>query len=129
VDKAVSDYLGLLWRHTLESLVRQRGQAAIDGLPFRIVITVLAIWKPYAEEKMRQTAERAGILDPRIAGKTNLEFVTEPEAAAMATLQDYRSLMKVGTYRSRLFRLARRQHKSAMSSLYVMLVCKTIPPV
>lgn len=35
---------------------------------------------------MRQAAERASILDNRLAGATSLKFISEPEAAAISIL-------------------------------------------
>jgi molecular chaperone DnaK (HSP70) len=89
-EEAVADYLSLLWDHTLSSMKRVRGASAIEGLPFKVVLTVPAIWKPYAHEKMREAAHAAGILNHRPCGKTTLKLVSEPEAAALATLNEFR---------------------------------------
>lgn len=37
---------------------------------------------------MREAVERAGMLGKRIAGETQLSFISEPEAAALATLSE-----------------------------------------
>jgi molecular chaperone DnaK (HSP70) len=89
-ERAVADYLARLWQHTLASMKRSRGALAVDGLPFKVVLTVPAIWKPYAHEKMRAAAQAAGILDRRSAGDTTFKLVSEPEAAALATLNEFR---------------------------------------
>jgi molecular chaperone DnaK (HSP70) len=88
---AVADYLRVLWEHAISSIKRDRGHRAVDGLPFKVVITIPAVWPPYAERKMREAAQRAGILQSRPCGPTTLDLVSEPEAAALATLREFQS--------------------------------------
>jgi hypothetical protein len=40
---------------------------------------------------MREAAKRAGILERRLAGETILQFVSEPEAAALASFEDFKN--------------------------------------
>ncbi|OCK99574.1 actin-like ATPase domain-containing protein [Cenococcum geophilum 1.58] len=87
---AVGDYLRELWKHTIESIEREFGQSAVRGLPFRVVVTVPAIWKPYAQQRTREAVHKAGILKGRLCGETILHLVPEPEAAALATLAEFR---------------------------------------
>lgn len=86
----VADYLQLLWTHAIEDITRDRGEAAVKGSAFKVWITVPAIWKEDACDQMRQAAGNAGILKPRTAGATTLDLVAEPEAAALAVLDDYK---------------------------------------
>ncbi|KAK7927290.1 hypothetical protein PG985_004288 [Apiospora marii] len=79
----IADYLRKIWQHTLSEI---SVQVDIDALPLRVAITVPAIWPQYAREKMKAAAQRAGILEYRPIGKTVLQLVEEPEAAALATL-------------------------------------------
>jgi hypothetical protein len=46
---------------------------------------------------MKQAARVSGILDDRSCGETTLRFISEPEAAALATIKDLskRSTIKV----------------------------------
>lgn len=53
-------------------------------------MTVPAIWQEDARRRMRQAVKVAGILEHRHAGETTLSLVAEPEAAAMAVLDDFR---------------------------------------
>ncbi|KAI0393505.1 hypothetical protein F5Y17DRAFT_466864 [Xylariaceae sp. FL0594] len=71
----VADYLRHLWTHDF-----------LEALPIQIIITVPAIWKGYARQAMRDAAARAGLLDTRLAGATELTLAPEPEVAALATL-------------------------------------------
>ncbi|KAG6041415.1 hypothetical protein E4U41_004513 [Claviceps citrina] len=84
----VSKYLQLLWNHAINNI-----EIAFDGdsmakCRFDVVMTLPAIWPPYAQQRMKQAAEMAGILEQRPCGTTLLRFVSEPEAAALSTLGD-----------------------------------------
>lgn len=82
----VADYLRALWGHVLDTITKSRGDSVVEAFTFHVVITVPAIWKPYARQAMQTAAEKAGITCSRPAGPTTLSFVPEPEAAALATL-------------------------------------------
>jgi hypothetical protein len=90
-QQAVSDYLRFLWKHVIASIEQDMGEIAVGGTPFRVVLTVPAVWTTKAVKRMRQAAVDAGILANRLAGETTLHFVSEPEAAALATFQDLKS--------------------------------------
>ncbi|UPL00624.1 hypothetical protein LCI18_011558 [Fusarium solani-melongenae] len=90
-ENVVAIFLSKLWEHTLAQL----GTKMLDGLPFKVAITVPAIWPPYAEEAMRRAAAAAGILEYRHAGDTTLELIQEPEAAALSILLERRSLPEI----------------------------------
>jgi hypothetical protein len=90
-ENVVAIFLSKLWEHTLAQL----GTKMLDGLPFKVAITVPAIWPPYAEEAMRRAAQAAGILEYRHAGDTTLELIQEPEAAALSILLERRSLPEI----------------------------------
>ncbi len=92
----VADYLRLLWEHVIDTICRDRGTAAVEGMKFHVVLTVPAIWQGYARQRMEDAVAQAGILDARVAGKTELSFVTEPEAAALATLYNNPNPCKKG---------------------------------
>ncbi|KAI3333754.1 hypothetical protein F4824DRAFT_490685 [Ustulina deusta] len=84
----IGDYLKVLWDHALTQIQNAKGQALIDGMPFEVVVTVPAIWTDYSRCRMREAAGLAGILKDRIAGRTTLSFISEPEAAAIATMPE-----------------------------------------
>ncbi|EXA52290.1 hypothetical protein FOVG_00635 [Fusarium oxysporum f. sp. pisi HDV247] len=87
-----------IWDHSVESIRRAIGDGVMKRSKFQVVITLPAIWPPYAQQRMKMAAKQAGILDPRLAGPTTLRFVSEPEAAALATIKDLskRSSIKAG---------------------------------
>ncbi|KAF5866505.1 hypothetical protein ETB97_011390 [Aspergillus alliaceus] len=84
----ISEYLRLLWAHTIQSISKSRGEELVEVLRFHVVITVPAIWQGYARQGMQEAVKKAGILAHRPAGETKLTFVPEPEAAALATLSE-----------------------------------------
>jgi hypothetical protein len=89
--QVISDYLYFLWSHTIKNIQQDMGDSAVDGTPFRVVITVPAVWNHKAIARMKRAALKSGILDQRLCGETILHFVSEPEAAALATFDDMKS--------------------------------------
>ncbi|KAI0018559.1 hypothetical protein F4780DRAFT_781247 [Xylariomycetidae sp. FL0641] len=87
VVQLIADYLRKLWEHALTEISKNIG-ASIDQLPLKVAITIPAIWPQYAREKMKHAAHDAGICRWRNAGRTQLDLVEEPEAAALGTLFD-----------------------------------------
>jgi len=78
--EVVADYLRLLWEYTTEDIRKfHPDYAAIFAM--RVVLTVPAIWSPAAKDKTLQAARLAGMPD-------GIKLVTEPEAAALATLKE-----------------------------------------
>ncbi|KAL8668801.1 MAG: hypothetical protein Q9168_006582 [Polycauliona sp. 1 TL-2023] len=84
VDKkaheVVADYLKLLWEYTLDD-IQKFHPTFREIFALRIVLTVPAMWSPAAKDKTLQAALLAGMPSP-------IRLVTEPEAAALATLKD-----------------------------------------
>ena len=101
LGKSPTDLVGLflkqLWSHTLAAVHRALGTDLMDSCRFRVVVTLPAIWPHYAQQRMKKAAMIAGIMVERGCGPTVLKFISEPEAAAMATLKDMskRSTVKV----------------------------------
>ena len=79
-QEVVADYLKLLWQYTLDD-IRKFHPTFESIFALRVVLTVPAIWSPAAKEKTKQAAHLAGMPDA-------IKLVTEPEAAALATLKD-----------------------------------------
>ncbi|PON21805.1 hypothetical protein TGAM01_v209392 [Trichoderma gamsii] len=87
VVDVISDYLRQLWKHSIINIRRAIGGQLVDLCRFKVVATIPAIWPIYAQIRMHEAIEKAGILSTRNAGQTILEFLPEPEAAALATLR------------------------------------------
>jgi hypothetical protein len=86
VEEVTADYLKRLWEYALHQI--RRDISTIDGMPFRIVLGMPANWPLDAQEKMRRAAVKAGMLSRRAGLDTVLEFVAEPEAAAIASFYE-----------------------------------------
>ncbi|KAH0499383.1 hypothetical protein TgHK011_006583 [Trichoderma gracile] len=84
----IGDYLRELWKYSLSFIERAEGASMVQLSAFRVVVTLPAIWPAYAQFRMKEAIEKAGILGPRGVADTTLEFISEPEAAALATLKD-----------------------------------------
>lgn len=84
----ISDYLRELWKHSIINIRRAIGGQLVDISRFRIVATIPAIWPAYAQLRMFEAINKADILKARTAGETILEFLSEPEAAALATIKN-----------------------------------------
>ncbi|KAK4211458.1 hypothetical protein QBC37DRAFT_446139 [Rhypophila decipiens] len=91
----VGMFLKRLWEHTYAQL---KTIVPVDSMPLRVAITVPAIWPAHAQAAMREAAAIAGITKPRAIGKTRLDLVQEPEAAALSSLLERNDLsdMKEG---------------------------------
>jgi hypothetical protein len=77
----VADYLRLLWGYTMKDIEQRQGPDFRDIFDLRVVMSVPAMWSPAAKDKTLQAAKQAGLGD-------DIRLVTEPEAAALATLKD-----------------------------------------
>lgn len=101
----IACFVGHLWNHTIASISSSIGAELLAKCKFRVVITVPAIWTPKAHMRMRKAAEMSGILAKRSCGDTKLSLISEPEAAALATMKDFsrRSTIKVKHLPSSVF--------------------------
>ena len=84
VDKTaqgvVADYLRLLWGYTLDD-IRKFYPDFQEIFTLRVVLTVPAVWSHAAKDRTSQAARIAGLPE-------DITLVTEPEAAALATLKE-----------------------------------------
>ncbi|EPS39071.1 hypothetical protein H072_7151 [Dactylellina haptotyla CBS 200.50] len=79
LEEVISDYLGWLWLRGKEDIARKQGHDFESRFDLRVILTVPAAWKPIAKDRTLRAAKRAGLPD-------DIHLVTEPEAAALATL-------------------------------------------
>ncbi|KAI5807165.1 hypothetical protein EDC01DRAFT_781954 [Geopyxis carbonaria] len=76
------DFLNALYRHTIETLWRQNGDAVMAGTKVDFVLTVPAVWSEAAKSRTRRAAEEAGM-----GGEHGLLLLSEPEAAAIYSIK------------------------------------------
>jgi hypothetical protein len=85
----IAEYLRLLWDHCEQRIADTISHNFVYKYArFHFVITVPAIWPQYARVRMKDAAKMAGLLDDRLTGTPQLDIISEPEAAALATLRD-----------------------------------------
>jgi molecular chaperone DnaK (HSP70) len=84
-------FLRHLWNHATQHITETVSRNLVNFSKFHIVITLPAIWPDYARNRMKEAASIAGMLAKRSAGETELSFISEPEAAALATLAEMES--------------------------------------
>lgn len=84
-EDVIADFLEQLWKYTQED-IRKRVEGLEDddwesSMDVDVILTVPAMWSHAARAKTLRAAIAAGL--PK-----DLQLVTEPEAAALATLRD-----------------------------------------
>ncbi|GAB1319160.1 Actin-like ATPase domain-containing protein [Madurella fahalii] len=96
--EVIAVFLRHLWNHCIQRITATVSRNLVNYSKFHIVMTLPAIWPEYARGRMKEAASQAGMLAERIAGETVLTFLSEPEAATLATLSDMdgRSDVKAG---------------------------------
>ncbi|KAF2460238.1 hypothetical protein BDY21DRAFT_280700 [Lineolata rhizophorae] len=82
VADAVSDYLTMVYGHTMDTLTRRYGETFMSMTKVEFVLTVPAVWSDAAKASTLQAAERAGM-----GNRHDLRLISEPEAAAVYTLK------------------------------------------
>ncbi|KAM3543706.1 hypothetical protein ARSEF1564_003366 [Beauveria bassiana] len=88
----VACFLRSLWKHCMENITRALGSSEVVNCKIHIVMTVPAIWPHYVQARMKSAAELAGMLQRTGTSSAlrtpTLEFLSEPEAAALAALAE-----------------------------------------
>lgn len=81
-EEVVTDYLREIWTYTKADIRRRVDEEDWQTTyKVRIILTVPAMWSHAAKDKTLKAARAAGLPD-------SIRLVTEPEAAALATLAD-----------------------------------------
>ena len=82
VMDAVSDYLSMIHRHTMETLSKRYGETFMSMTKVQFVLTTPAVWSDGAKDATLKAAEKAGM-----GSKGEVRLISEPEAAAVYTLK------------------------------------------
>ncbi|KAI7782498.1 actin-like atpase domain-containing protein [Diaporthe eres] len=94
--KVISIFLKRMFEHAVKNLKIEMGAETVDSSRFHVVFTVPAIWPESARRHMKKAVDHSGILKPRPIGQTTHDYISEPEAAALATLADFNGLPNEG---------------------------------
>ncbi|KAI0849945.1 hypothetical protein F5Y00DRAFT_252593 [Daldinia vernicosa] len=88
--QVVADFLGKIFEYVVVYMGQEKGDDFVEKKPFHVIITVPAIWRGGPLQRMREALKLSGILRSRRnqVPQTTYRFVTEPEAAALATVPE-----------------------------------------
>ncbi len=118
--EAITIFLRHLWNHAIQHIMKSVSRNLVNYSKFHIVVPLPAIWPAYARGRMREAAKQAGMLAQRLAGETELTFIAEPEAAALATLADMKDRcdikVRVAVYCSLTLLTSAQCHRLAIPS-------------
>ncbi|KAM0346115.1 hypothetical protein ACHAPU_005884 [Fusarium lateritium] len=83
-----ADYLSKIWDHSYPQIEAAEGDQFTDLYPLHFVVTLPAIWPVYVRKRMTEAMQLAGLLSLTSVGDTKISFISEPEAAALTSLNE-----------------------------------------
>ncbi|KAF5669821.1 Hsp70 chaperone protein [Fusarium heterosporum] len=83
-----ADYLSKIWDHSHPQIAAAEGDRFTDLYPLHFVVTLPAIWPVYVRKRMTEAMQLAGLLSLTSDGDTKISFISEPEAAALTSLNE-----------------------------------------
>ncbi|KAH7396593.1 Hsp70 family protein [Phaeosphaeria sp. MPI-PUGE-AT-0046c] len=86
----IANFLSHVKEQLIKNLDRQYGQAVWRTLPITLVVTVPAVWSDAAKDSTLQAVRNAGFQQLSFPMLKRTILVTEPEAAAIYTIQSLR---------------------------------------
>ncbi|CAA9962602.1 hypothetical protein P3342_002299 [Pyrenophora teres f. teres] len=86
----ITDYLKHIKAHLLKNLDIQYGKGLWTTLPITLVVTVPAVWSDAAKNATLQAVNKAGFNNTKLPQLKRTVLTTEPEAAAIYTIQSLR---------------------------------------
>lgn len=88
--QVVSDFLAEVKVHLVKNLDRRYGRELWKTLPITLVVTVPAVWSDAAEDRTLDAVRQAGFNNSGFPQLKRVVTITEPEAAAIYTIQSLR---------------------------------------
>lgn len=86
----IADFLSHVKGQLVKNLDRQYGKAVWTTLPITLVVTVPAVWSDAAKDLTLQAVRQAGFNERALPTLKRTVLTTEPEAAAIYTIQSLR---------------------------------------
>ncbi|KAL6707742.1 hypothetical protein ACN47E_003863 [Coniothyrium glycines] len=86
----ISDYLNEVRKHLLTNLDNRYGPQLWRTLPITLIVTVPAVWSDAAKDRTLQAVRKAGFSTATFPSLKRTITTTEPEAAAIYTIQSLR---------------------------------------
>jgi molecular chaperone DnaK (HSP70) len=90
----VADFLAQVKTHLMENLDERFGKYLWRTLPITLVITMPAVWSDAAKARTREAIDKAGFNSLSFPQIRNIMVTTEPEAAAIYTIQTMRGTVQ-----------------------------------
>jgi hypothetical protein len=81
-----ADYLVNVWAHSYPQIAAAEGDHFVQVYPLHFVVTLPAIWPHYVRKRMTEAMQLAGLLE--LSAGTKISFISEPEAAALTSLNE-----------------------------------------
>jgi molecular chaperone DnaK (HSP70) len=86
----IAEYLAHIKAHLIKNLDIQYGKGLWRTLPITLVVTVPAVWSDAAKNATLQAVKQAGFNSTELPQLKRTVLTTEPEAAAIYTIQSLR---------------------------------------
>ncbi|KAL4785997.1 actin-like ATPase domain-containing protein [Aspergillus varians] len=87
----VTNYLAEVYQHILKTIAKRITEETLRITPLEFWFTAPAIWSDRAQSATRTAAQRAGFGSSILRPHDKIFLISEPEAAAIATLRKYGS--------------------------------------
>ncbi|KAL2819288.1 hypothetical protein BDW59DRAFT_151587 [Aspergillus cavernicola] len=96
----IANYLTEVYQHILKIIAKRFTEETLRITPLEFWFTVPAIWSDRATSATRVAAQRAGFGSSTLRPRDRIFLISEPEAAAIATLRKYTTGSMRGSVRA-----------------------------
>lgn len=121
-----ADYLANVWAHSYPQIVAAEGDHFVKIYPLHFVITLPAIWPHYVRKRMTEAMQLAGLLEFSAVGSTKISFISEPEAAALTSLNEnagrYQNEVRLHTVLTLALLIFPRSETTSLSVMQVVVL-------
>lgn len=121
-----ADYLANVWAHSYPQIAAAEGDHFVKIYPLHFVITLPAIWPHYVRKRMAEAMQLAGLLEFSAVGSTKISFISEPEAAALTSLNEnagrYQNEVRLHTVLTLALLIFPRSETTSLSVMQVVVL-------
>lgn len=121
-----ADYLINVWEHSYPQIAAAEGDHFVKIYPLHFVITLPAIWPHYVRKRMTEAMQLAGLLEFSAVGSTKISFISEPEAAALTSLNEnagrYQNEVRLHTVLTLALLIFPRSETTSLSVMQVVVL-------
>jgi molecular chaperone DnaK (HSP70) len=91
-DDVITDYLTQIKAHLIKNFDQKYGKTLWRTMPITLVVTVPAVWSDLAKARTLDAVDKAGFNTLEFPQLVKTIITTEPEAAAIYTIQTLRGM-------------------------------------